>query len=446
MIPSTIKIKNHLLPDHPGVYFFKDERGNILYIGKATSLLRRVNSYFQKTQNGRLAALVAEIRRIDYFETPTVIEALVLEANQIKKHLPPFNILEKDDKSFLYLVITNEAYPKPVLMRAIDLERQGVKLFDRVLSPKTKKLYCFVFGPYTSGVALKRALEFLRRVIPWSTCAPNASRPCFYRQIGLCPGVCTGEISKRDYQKNIKRLAWFFSGHTKKLNQDLKKAMQTASDRHDFETAATYRNMIQSFEHVHDVALITKEDIELPFTQLKKTAIDILGRIEAYDISNISGTSAVGSMVVFEDGKPKKSDYRRFKIISKKTPDDVGMLEEMMRRRLTRAIHAHEAWKLPELFVIDGGEGQVNRVEMILKEFGLMIPTIGLAKGFDRKQDRLVFDQSNREIVEIAERGKEIFQRARNEAHRFAISYHRALRNKSSGFKRQRKPRLASTK
>lgn len=452
MIPKEIHIKNKNLPDQPGVYFYYDKNGKLLYIGKATSLKNRVGSYFThlrqgydgqaKAHDNRISELVSQIVKIDYIVTPTVIEALVLEANQIKAKKPYYNILQRDDKSFLYLVVTNEVYPKPIFMRGWELEHLGINPFDAQLSEKSKKKFIAVFGPYTSGTSLRRALEYIRRIIKWSDCespeVTGRTRPCFYRHIKKCPGVCTGEISKADYRKIIKKLILFFEGKKERLVKQLEKEMKTASKNKEYELAAQYRNNIFSLQHIQDVAFITKKDVELPVAQLRdKFLINLEGRIEAYDISNISGTSAVGSMVVFEDGKPAKQHYRKFKIKTVEGTNDVGMMEEVMRRRLKRAEMYEKAWPLPDVMVIDGGKPQVNRVQKVLNELQINVPVVGLAKGFDRKQDRMVFDRSNEELLRVARRGKELFQKARDEAHRFAVKYHRTLRSKQSGVKKR---------
>ena len=437
-IPDFVKIKHDLLPDEPGVYFHKDISGKILYIGKATSLKNRVSSYFNKAHDNRIAELVSKIRRIDYIVTPTVIEALVLEANQIKKHKPHYNILLKDNKSFLYLCITNEPYPKPLLLRGHDLEKYGIKPFQKDLSKHAKKKFLAVFGPYTSGPSLRKALEFVRKFIPWSTCEPpevkGNSRPCFNYHIRKCPGVCTGKISQKDYKKIIRDLTDFFSGNKARIAKRLKTQMEKAAKAERFEEAARFRNKLFAIEHIRDVALITKEDVELPYEKVAHTeGIDLDGRIEAYDISNISGTSTVGVMTVFNEGMADRSQYRKFKIKTVEGANDVASMEEMIRRRLRRAELYPKAWPLPEVMVIDGGKPQVNRVQAVLDELGIKQHIIGIAKGPDRKQDRLIYDRTDEDLLKVAQRGKELFQKVRDEAHRFAVSYHKQLRRKSSG-------------
>lgn len=414
------------------MYF--DKYDKILYVGKATSLKKRVSSYFNKAHDNRIAELVSKIARIDYIQTSTVIEALVLEANKIREFRPPYNVLLKDDKSFLYLVITNEDFPKPLLMRGLELEREGIKPFQKELSAKAKKKYLAVYGPYTSGTSLKRALDLIRKAIPWSVCEPPSvtgrTRPCFDAQIKRCPGVCTGKIDKRTYRKYIRQLMLFFAGGRSTLIKQFEREMKQLAKEQHFEEAEVVRRKWFALEHIQDVALITREEFDLPYAAPKEFMIDLDGRIEAYDISNISGTSAVGSMVVFEEGRPAKNKYRKFKIKSVIGANDVAMMEEVMRRRLQRSLTQPKAWELPQVMIIDGGQPQVNRVKSILNEFGIDVPVIGIAKGFDRKQDELIFDRTNIELARLAVAGKERFQKARDEAHRFAVAYHRKLRSK----------------
>ncbi|MBT5807786.1 excinuclease ABC subunit UvrC [Candidatus Uhrbacteria bacterium] len=436
MISEDIDVKNNELPDSPGVYFYFDKKDKLLYIGKATSLKRRVGSYFTKAHDRRIAELVGKIARIDYIKTPSVIEALVLEANQIKAHKPKYNILQRDDKSFLYLMITNEDYPRPLLMRGHELKKLGINPFRPELTKKDKKQFLRVFGPYTSSKSLRTALDLVRRTIPWSDCQPpevtHKYRPCFNAQIGKCAGVCGGLVEKREYKKIIRRLTLFFDGKKKQLLRELKREMLRASVQLRFEQAGKLKRQIFSLDHIQDVALVSREESNLPYVETDtEGSINLNGRIEAYDISNISGAHAVGSMVVFEHGKPAKALYRKFKIKGVEGPNDVAMMEEVMRRRLRRAQIHPKAWPLPEIMVIDGGKPQVNRVQKVLDEMGMNVPIVGLAKGFDRKQDRMVYDRTNEELLRVARRGKDLFQKARDEAHRFAISYHRKLRSKN---------------
>lgn len=427
MIPAQIKILNNELPDAPGVYFYYNDQGKLLYVGKATSLKRRVGSYFiGNDKHPRTAELVSKIVEIKYTQVPTVIEALVLEANQIRLHKPPYNILGRDDKSFIYLCITNEDFPKPVLMRGLDLERIGIQPFSKQLSIKARRQFLAVYGPYLSSRSLKLALDLIRRSIPWSTCTPNV-KPCFDAQIGKCPGVCSGAIDKKSYRRNIKKLMLFFEGRKDRLLKQLKREMAAVARKKDFEGAAKLRDRVFALEHIQDIGLLMRDEFTYEIPEPVVGHINALGRVEAYDIANISGTSNVAAMVVFEGGKASKGEYRKFRIKGFEGANDVGAMEEVLRRRL------NNDWTLPDIMIVDGGEGQVNRVEQVLREFKLDIPVVGIAKGFDRKQDRLVFDKSNPELRRVTSAFKEVFQKARDEAHRFAGAYHRNLRSKRSG-------------
>ncbi len=410
---TNIKNTINKFPKTPGVYLMKNAAGKIIYVGKATSLHDRVKSYFDRPHDIRIEKLVAEISDIDFKKTPTVIEALILEANLIKKYLPKYNVKEKDDKSFLYVVFTNEKFPRIMLMRGHEIEKY------KAASSKYK-----IFGPFTSASSLRAALDILRRrIFPFRDCVSMAKKPCLYYSLKRCPAPCADIISQKDYRRTIRHLILFFEGKKEKIIKNLKKEMATASREEDFEKAARLRNQIFSLEHIQDVAVIKSDEIK---NRTEKFGINVFGRIEGYDISNISGTSATGSMVVFENGKPNKNEYRKFKIKTLTTPNDVGMMKEVMSRRLKHTVE----WPLPDLILVDGGWGQINVVREILSEKKIKIPVLGIAKGFDRKQDRLIADPKNPELVRVAELHKDILLHVRDEAHRFAIGYHKLLRRK----------------
>jgi excinuclease ABC subunit C len=407
------KIKN--FPKNPGVYLMKNATGKVIYVGKATSLRDRVKSYFDRPHDRRLENLVAEIAKIDFQKTPTVIEALILEANLIRKYLPKYNIREKDDKSFLYVAFTREKFPRIILLRGLELAR---------MSPAEKKNQISkLFGPYTNASSLRAALDILRRrIFPFRDCTTMPKRPCLYYHLSQCPAPCANLISQKDYCRLIHNLILFFEGKKEKIIKNLKEEMAGASRGENFEEAVRLRNQIFSLEHIQDVAVIKGDETE---NRTEKFGINIFGRIEGYDISNISGTSATGSMVVFENRKPNKNAYRKFKIKTLSAPNDVGMIKEIMTRRL-----AHKEWPRPDLILVDGGRGQINAVREILGEHKIKIPVLGIAKGFDRKQDRLIADPKNPELARVAEIHKDVLLRVRDEAHRFAIGYHKALRKK----------------
>ncbi len=412
MFPKNIKIKNHELPDSPGVYLMKDARGRVLYIGKATSLKRRVSSYFVRPHEARIQEMVSKIRSIDYLTRPTVIEALILEANLIKHYFPPYNIKDKDSKSFLYLVISKEDFPKPLLVRGNELDEES------------SKKYKAVFGPYTSSRALRGALHVIRKAIPWSDCNPGQKRACFYVPLGLCPGVCMGAISKKDYAKIISNLILFFQGKKNGVLKEYRKDMKAAAKDKRFEEAADLRNKIFSLEHIQDVAVLKNENPTVDKIEQGEAPVDIFGRIEGYDVSNISGTSSAASMVVFENGAPVKSEYRKFRIKTVTGSNDVASIRETLTRRFGNS------WRKPDLILIDGGLPQVNAATQVVRHFETGIPVIGLAKGPDRKKDELVCDKKHLDICRACEENKELLIRVRDEAHRFAVKYHRGLRSR----------------
>lgn len=383
-------------PESPGVYLMKDVSGKILYIGKAANLKRRVSSYFLRPHDSRIQKLVSEIKKIDYEPTDTAIEALILEARLIKKHLPPFNVREKDDKSFLYVEITKEKFPRVLLVRG----KEG-SAGER-------------FGPFTSASSIREALRIIRKIFPFSThvSGQKFSRPCFEYEIGLCPGTCIGAVSRAEYRENIVNMRLFLEGKKARILRALEKEMNMASKKLEFERAEKLKRRIFALRHIRDVALITELEFGAPSG---KAATQL--RIEGYDISNISGTSAVGSMVVFRGNMPDKNEYRKFKIRTISGSDDVGMLKEVIRRRLGNS------WPLPALFLIDGGKGQINGAKAVLSEFGLRIPVAGIAKGPERKRN---------DIIGIIPKGisRATLINVRDEAHRFAIAYHKRVRGR----------------
>lgn len=415
MIPEYVKIKNKELPDTPGVYLMKDEKGTIIYVGKATSLKRRVSSYFQRPHDARIQQMVSEIRSIDYIQKPTAIEALILEANLIKYHWPHFNVKEKDNKSFLYLVVTNEDFPKPKLIRGTDLEDDA------------GKKYKAVFGPYTSGRSLRAALEIVRKIIPWSTCAPGQKRACFYYHIKQCPGVCIDAVTKAEYAKIVKDFIRFFEGKVEDVLKSYKKQMTKLAKEKKFEEAAALRDRIFALEHINDVAVMKREEDDYEGKEVTSgLPVNIFGRIEGYDISHVSGTSMVSSMVVFENGAPAKSEYRKFHIRHGEGNNDVLSMQETLTRRF------RNAWKKPDLILIDGGLPQVNAArDIVHQQLKLRIPVIGIAKGPDRDRDDLVFHEQDPDVIRLYKQYLPLLARVRDEAHRFAITFHRTVRSRS---------------
>ena len=407
MVKTSVQYKK--FPETPGVYIMKDAARRVLYVGKAANLRRRVSSYFERPHDVRIQTLVSKIAHIDIEQKDTALEALIREAELIKTLTPPFNVREKDDKSFLYFEITCEKFPRVLLVRGSGVANEG---YGGVKSGVQGKR----FGPFTSASSAREALRILRRIFPWSTHDPDEigkmKRPCFNYEIGLCPGTCVGAITHEDYMRNIGRLRLFFEGKKERIIRAVEKEMKAASRKQEFERAEALKRQAFALRHIQDTALISDSDALV----MSGVALKDGYRIEGYDISNISGTSAVGSMVVFADGAPDKDEYRKFKIKSIFQPNDVGMLKEVLERRFARS-----DWPMPDLVLIDGGLAQVNTARRVLLRAGVKIPIVGIAKGPRRDRN---------DIIGLIPRGvqKTTLIKVRDEAHRFAISYHKALR------------------
>ncbi len=408
MAIDFVKLRQKI-PNFPGVYLMQDRQARILYVGKAGDLRRRVASYFERPQDARIARMLTKVAKIDFQKTATVIEALILEAELIKRYSPQYNIKDKDDRSFLYVIITREKFPRVVVMRTKEAMAFGNPLG--------------YFGPFTSPTSLRAAMKILRRIFPWAMHGTHnmehgtkrAIKPCFDYQIGLCPGTCVGGITSVDYKKNIKQLILFFRGQKKRVMRELVRDMRAAVKETRFEAAAAIRNKLHALSHIQDVALLDKPT-------MGDSISHGWGRVEGYDISNISGTSAVGAMVVFKNGEPAPGEYRKFKIKTIKGVNDVGMMTEVLRRRL-----AHREWELPGVILVDGGVGQVNAARSVLSTLKLGIPVIGIAKGKERKRNDFLYPLGMHEAIF---KSRDMLVRVRDEAHRFAVKYHRELRGK----------------
>lgn len=408
---ELIKIK---LPDSPGVYMFRDTARKILYIGKAASLRDRVRSYFAtdlaESRSPSIAGMVAQAATVTWDGVETVLEALICEANLIKKHSPTFNIDQKDNKSFNYLVITKEAFPRVLVVRGRELYLTFGLRKSKFGLTKSK----YVFGPFPHGGALQEAVKMVRRIFPFrdTKCVPAPMqrekamhpKPCFNRQIGLCPGVCTGEMSALEYKETIRNIVELFSGGMRSLKRRLEKEMKDASKSEDFEKAERLRRQVSALTHIRDVSLIKDEHRVSSGGQF---------RIEAYDIAHTAGSETVGVMTVVENGEPYEAAYRMFKVRSA-TNDDTKALTEVLERRL-----AHPEWFYPKLIVIDGGKGQLNAAARVLKKAGVSIPLVAVTKDAFHRPEKVIGDERISRAYE-----KEILL-ANKEAHRFAIGFHR---------------------
>lgn len=542
----TLQDKIQALPNSPGVYLMKDSEDRIIYVGKAISLKNRVKSYFQAKphDSAKTRALVKKIKDIEYILTDSELEALILECNLIKEHRPKYNISLKDDKTYPYLRITNEEFPRVLITRK--LIKDGSKYF----------------GPYTSATSLRETVELLQKLFRFRNCSQGtfkAGRPCLNAHIERCSAPCVGRIDKKGYNENIKQIILFLEGKQEDLVQNLEQDMQLAADDLNFERAALLRDQIHSIKQVMERQKIVSEDkgdqdviamargfneacvqiffirngkiigrenyflkgtddinrdeiiqsflkqyynsqdfipgkilvevelaevnileqwltekkgsrvyIKVPKRGESKDLVDLVGknalevmekadlerqqqkamtedavmelkkelslgkaplRIECYDISNTQGTLSVGSMVVFEEGRPKKDQYRRFKIKTVEGPNDFASMYEVISRRFKRAAEVKSSFsKLPDLVIIDGGKGQLEYARKAMVEEGYgHIPTYGLAK---REEWLITQDHPEPIILPRSSKALYLLQRIRDEAHRFAITYHRSLRGK----------------
>jgi len=429
MIKSQV-LKKLKLPDAPGVYFFK-YGAKILYIGKATSLKDRVKSYFSsdliQTRGPLLVDLIYKADKIDFIKTNSVLEAIILEANLIRKHQPKYNTKEKDNKSFNYVVITKEDFPRILIARGREIEKG--------LNYKIKEK----FGPFTSGESLRTILKIIRKIFPYrDRCLPNQGKPCFNRQLGLCPGVCDGAINKKDYAKIINKIKLLLSGRIDSLKKDLGGEMKVLVKKQLFEKANVVKKQIFSLEHIQDVALI-KNEHNLPLTPSLSggenraegpltRGLGVL-RIEAYDIAHLSGTNNVGVMVVMEDGEFIKSDYRKF-IIKNCKGNDIGALQEILERRLK-----HPEWPKPNLIVVDGGLAHLNIANKVLDKHkgfafeGEAFVFVGAVTKDDKHKAKAIISSANQNCQDIIKKYKKEILSINNEAHRFALAFHRQKRS-----------------
>lgn len=418
-------LKKKKLPAVPGVYFFLGARGAPLYIGRATALRERVRSYFARditqTRGAHIAAMVVKAKNIRVMPTDSLLEALILEAELIRRHAPPYNTKEKDDKSFNHIIITKEQFPRVLVVRGREL--------GNALEVKGQKIQA-VFGPFPRGGALRDAMKIIRKLFPFrDSCLPRRSdsragisqteRPCFNRQLGLCPGVCTGEIGADEYRKRIRDLRLFLRGKKAEVMRNMKQQMRAYAGRQEFEKAAEIKARMFSLEHIRDVALMKRNtEAAVPGCEL---------RIEGYDVAHLGGAQMVGVMTVVEDGDAARNEYRKFKIKSFRGVDDTRALREILERRLK-----HPEWRYPHLIVVDGGAAQKNAAERVLAEAGTAIPVVGVVKD-ERHRPREIIGipalRRNLPASCLRENLERLILLANAEAHRFAITYHRRSRN-----------------
>lgn len=556
------KLKN--LPEDPGIYIMKDEGNEIIYVGKAKNLKNRVRQYFQasKGHSPKVVAMVERIRNLEYIITDTELEALILECNLIKKHMPKYNILLKDDKHYPYIKVTvNEDYPRIMITR--EIKKDGSRYF----------------GPYTDKMAVNRTIELINKLFPIRSCHKNMTRvagkerPCLNFHIKRCMAPCQGNVDKQDYKEVVKGIIMVLDGKQEEMINELDRKMQQAAENLDFERAAEIRDSIASLRKIgerqkiissafvdQDVIAMAREDGQVCMqtffvrggkligrehflldggdlddggeviasfikqfyngeTYVPKEVIlqydiedvDIIGswlsekrgskvtitvpkkgekhkliemviknaedtiklliekykqdeqktlgaikelsdyiglskapkRIEAFDISHLQGVENVGSMIVFENGKPKNRDYRRFKIKYVEGANDYESMREVLERRFRHGIKEREQLEkegrdiesgkfavLPDLILLDGGLGQINAVLPILQELGIETPVCGMVKDEKHRTRGLIYNKQEITIP-ISSHTFRLITNVQDEAHRFAITYHRSLRSKT---------------
>ena len=459
---ETLREKLAELPKEPGVYFYKNKRGEIIYIGKAAVLKNRVRQYFQKSRgrDPKTEALVAEIADVDWMVVESEIDALFLEAEMVRRYLPPYNILLRDDKSMSYVRINYKSDHPTVTMTRRPLDDDAE-----------------YFGPYFNALSVKRALKYLRRAFPYSTHAGVVpKRACLLHHLGLCPGLEENKTSLKDYRENLKKLMQYLKGERVQLINTIERGMKQAAKNQDFEAAASLRNQLFSLRNLaKQIIFSDKEFLDISKDQGLNGLADLLGlakvprRIEGYDISHMSGTDTVASMVVFNNGVPDKAHYRKFKM---RVPgnDDFAHMEEVITRRLSEKNRA--AWGLPNLILIDGGKGQLSAALKSREGAGVAIPMIGLAK----REEQIIVSKDMKYEIRNMKNGEntglgedhisyfifhipeaavrklggfveesedfltinlphsshivKLLQRIRDESHRFAVSYHSVLKGK----------------
>ncbi len=549
-VSEHIQERLKALPDRPGVYFHKDAKGQILYIGKAVNLRNRVRSYFQQgsSKTPKIQRMVGRVSELEWIVTDTELEALILECNMIKRHRPPFNVRLRDDKHYPYLMVTmGEPFPRVLITR------------------KVKRDANRYFGPYTDSNAVYRTTRLIRDVFQIRACdltfdGKNLIRPCLYYHLGQCTAPCAGLISPEEYRQQGREVVAFLDGKSKEVVKRIRERMEAAAEAMEFETAAKLRDQIDAIEKIseqqkmistkmeeQDVIALAGDDgtacvqmffiregkligqeqfflegtenetvesqvktfvaqyyqdapyvprevllpvgldehailesflrqkkgskvtVHAPERGDKKRLVEMAGtnatlalkeqmtklkvrltraeesmdalqealnlpvrpeRIECYDISNTQGNQSVGAMVVFEGGEVKKSDYRKFKIKTVVGPNDYASMQEVLDRRLTAAKENRPGFdKLPDLFLIDGGKGQLSAAKEILDKHQVWIPVVGLAK---REEELFLPGEALPVTLARDNKGLQLCQRLRDEAHRYGITFHRKLRGKAA--------------
>ncbi len=408
--PAALKKQISQAPDKPGVYLMRDQNNRVIYVGKAKSLKQRLLSYFGRRLDSKTQALMAKVAQIEYRLTPSETAALLLEYKLVHEFNPHYNISLKDDKSFPWVRISNEVFP------ALQIVRRKTDDRSRYL------------GPYTSAKLLSSVFKIIRREFAFRSCLRLGRTSCVYHRINLCPAPCIGKIDSLEYRRLIDKVILILEGRSDLLVSKLTQLMREKSFNKDFENAARLRDQISALSRICANRRNANAENELESLKLCLGLKNLPVRIEGFDLSNLSGTLAVGSMVSFYRGQPDKNNYRRFKIKSFSGIDDYRMLAEVLSRRYTRLLR--EKKPLPDLLLIDGGKGHILTAYRQLKMLGLEIPLVSIAKEKENIYQAAAGGKINR-ILPGEGQALNLIRRIRDEAHRFALAYHHLLRKKA---------------
>jgi len=417
MATKALKSQIKKLPDSPGIYLYYGQNGKLLYVGKSVSLKKRVASYFRdKKLDGKTGMLVSKISKISHIKVFSEFEALLLEANLIRENQPFFNIQSKDDKSPIYIKITNGPVPQITTTRK---EKPGRGVFIK--------------GPFPSAKTTREVLRLIRRIFPYCHHKKPYSA-CLYVHLGLCPFPTRDDVSRQKYTKTVRQVKKLLSGQSGSLVKELTKKMNASARLQKYEEAQDIKKQIEKLQYINTTYHTPQEFLERPTLvddlrmqrlQELKSVLElekIPRRIECYDIANISGTLATGSMVVFTNGAPDKSQYRRFKIKFTHKPNDYEMLREVIARRIKND------WPLPDIMIIDGGRGQLNATLSQITKNKITVKVVALAK---RLEEIYTPDKIQPLSLPKENVARQLAQAMLDEAHRFANAYHRHLRSKN---------------
>ncbi|MEI8344729.1 MAG: excinuclease ABC subunit UvrC [Candidatus Omnitrophota bacterium] len=409
--PNEILARIDALPQGPGVYFFKNALDEVIYIGKAVSIRKRVKGHYRcySQAGSKEGVMLSHTRRIDCIETPSEEEALLLEAALVKQYLPKYNQALRDDKSYPYLKITQEAFPRLLVVR------------------RRKADGGIYFGPFIAGQLLRSAVKWLRREFPLRTCRVMPKKLCLWHHLGQCPGPCENKVTPEQYRRHVTELRHFLEGRRQALVRTLMRRMQEYSRLKEFEKAKGLYDEIRALSEMPaDRKAVAPAAATLKELQAALSLANPPQRIECFDISNIQGRDAVGSMVVFENAKPKKNDYRLFKIRQAQGIDDYRMMREVIVRRYAGSLA--QQLPSPDLILIDGGRGHLSAACRALVQAGA--GTFAAASIAKEHEHLFLPDKESAIVLSQRSPALQLLRHIRDEAHRFAISYYRRLHRK----------------